>query len=361
MATSIPETQKAWVSTKKAYPPSRSLQLRTDWPVKKILKTGEVTVKVHAAGLNPLAWKLMRYLPSWVVKRPWVPESDFSGVVVDAEKSAVLREGDEVYGWIVPGVAFSSKQGALSEYITLPAAYLVKRPANISAIEAAGITVTAMFAQLALNEAKLSANQTIFINGGSTAVGAWTIQLAKLRGAKVVVSCSKRNEEYVKGLGADEVIDYTSVGPLHTYLAQNPPPTKFHVILDAIGLFDSSLYTKSSAYLHRNGVYLTVGPMPHEFSWGVVPQLLKWTALLSLPWWLTGVRPKAKNVMAANKVEDMELLRGYLEGGMIKPTVDSVYEFADAAEAYDKLVTGRARGKIIVNVSLPPDAGKTSV
>ncbi|KAF5324836.1 hypothetical protein D9611_004258 [Ephemerocybe angulata] len=356
----IPDTQKAWLSVRRGYPPSKSLELRNDWPVKKTLKAGEVIVKIHAAALNPVGWKNMRLYPDFIAKRPYVAEHDFSGVVVSANGSAGFKEGDEIYGWIQSAIALPTKQGALAEYLVVPAANIVKRPANISGIEAAGVSLTAMTALQALNFAKLEEGQTLFVNGGSTAVGAWAIQLAKVRGAKVVATCSKKNEEYVKKLGADEVIDYTSVGPLHTYLTQSPPSTKYNVIFEAVGQFDPSLFTYSRAYLQPNGTFVSVGPMPHEFNLSAIPGAFKWISALYLPAFLTGVRPKGKLVLVENKVEDMELLRKYLEEGKIKPTVDSVYQFHDALSAYEKLLSSRARGKVIVNVSLPPGTGSAS-
>lgn len=320
------------------------------------MKAGEVAIKIHAAALNPIGWKLMKYLPDWLRRRPYVAEGDFSGVVVDANGSTGLVEGDEVYGWIPSALAHSTKQGALSEYITLPGSFVAKRPSNISAIEAAGVAITALTALQALNDAKLEGGQSIFINGGSTAVGAWAIQLTKARGvSQVVVACSKKNEDYVRGLGADEVIDYTSIGPLHTYLHQNPPSTRFNAVLDAVALFDSSLYTESSQYLQPNGAFISVGPIPQEFSWGVIPQVLKWIAILSLPSMLSGIRQRGKIVALSNNAEDMELIRQYLEEGRIKPTVDSVHAFDNVLQAYERIIPGRVRGKVVVNVSLPQD------
>lgn len=98
-----------------------------------------------------------------------------------------------------------TKQGALAEYIAVPDTFIAKRPSNVSEIEAAGVTLTAMTALQALNQAGLEEGQTLFVNGGSTAVGAFAIQFAKIRGAKVVATASGKNEEYVKKMGADEV------------------------------------------------------------------------------------------------------------------------------------------------------------
>jgi len=89
----------------------------------------------------------------------------------------------------------------------------------------------------------LSLNQTVLINGGSSATGAFAIQIAKYKGARVVATASGKNEQFVRNLGADEFIDYTTQGPLHEYLVQHIPDSKYHVIFDAVGLTDPSLFT----------------------------------------------------------------------------------------------------------------------
>lgn len=114
----IPDVQKAWVSVRKGTP-SRSLEFREEWPVKKLLAPGEVLVKVQAAALNPVfvffyrlemfmltlengdrGHKLMGLLPNFLANRPYVPESDFSGTIVDSNDSKEFKAGDEVFGWI---------------------------------------------------------------------------------------------------------------------------------------------------------------------------------------------------------------------------------------------------------------------
>jgi len=304
--------------------------------------------------LNPVGYKLMKVAPNWLAKRPYIAEHDLSGVVVDANGCEELKFGDEVYGWIPSTEQFKTHQGALAQYAAVPAVNLVHRPPNLSEVQAAGVTLTSMTALLALDEAKLEEGQTLFVNGGSTAVGSFAIQLAKLRGARVVASASKKNESFVRSLGADEFIDYTSVGPLHTHLAQSPPSTKYNVMLEAVGMFDPSLYTHSSAYLAPNGVFVTVGPMPqHILSLNTLTQGLKLVGAMTLPSFLTGIKPKYKIIMVKPKQEDLKRLHAYFSEGKIKATVDSVYAFEDALKAYDKIISGGARGKVTVNVDLP--------
>lgn len=167
----------------------------------------------------------MMLCPSFLLSRPHVPEHDFSGVILDGHESG-FTPGDSVYGCIPYGkfhflfylssrfscvpcygdVQLSTQQGSLSQYIRVPSNHLVKRPSNITPVEAAGITLAALTSYQAIHHiAKVEPQQTVFINGGSSATGAFAIQIAKAKGAKVVATASARNEQVVRELGADEV------------------------------------------------------------------------------------------------------------------------------------------------------------
>ncbi len=167
----------------------------------------------------------MRQLPNFLATRPHVAEHDIAGIVVDAN-GTYLNKGDEIFGCILGGtcVLLSSlalpnnavmrgvghqrktRQGALAQYVTIPAEHVVIRPPNITPTQAAGVALVALTAHQALFEiAKLESGQSLFVNGGSTAVGASAIQLAKAIGCKVTATASGKNEEFVKSLGADVV------------------------------------------------------------------------------------------------------------------------------------------------------------
>jgi NADPH:quinone reductase-like Zn-dependent oxidoreductase len=198
----IPDTQPTWVVVRQGKP-KKALELKEDWPVPKNLAPGQVLVRVQAAALNPVGWKIMTALPTFLSKRPHPAEHDFSGVVVDTNGSK-FAEGDNVYGWVPPDLQSKTKEGVLTHYLRVHEDYIVKRPDNVTPTQAAGITLTAMTAYQGLAHAKLEAEQTILINGGSSAVGAFAIQIAKAKGAKVYTTASAKNEEWVRSLGADE-------------------------------------------------------------------------------------------------------------------------------------------------------------
>ena len=166
----------------------------------------------------------MKFIPNLFAKRPHIAEHDFmiSGVIVDSNGTE-HSNGDNVYGWIPVGefihiyelnfnnilpseLQCKTSQGALAEYIRAPTDYFVLRPSNISPIEAAGITLAGLTSYQALiHIGKLEPEQTVFVNGGSSAVGAFAIQIAKAKGARVVATASEKNETFVRKMGADEV------------------------------------------------------------------------------------------------------------------------------------------------------------
>lgn len=145
----------------------------------------------------------MNWIPNSMAKR--IAEADLAGEVVDSNGSE-FQIGDQVFGMINPLTALSHGQGTLTTFAVVKATDLVHRPSNITPVEASGLAVTGLTAYQALfHAANLESGQTIFINGGSTSVGAYAIQLAKSRGATVIASGSGKNEEYIRQLGADDV------------------------------------------------------------------------------------------------------------------------------------------------------------
>lgn len=198
------------------------------------------------------------------------------------------------------------RQGALQQYAKLPASHLVLRPSNLTPIEASGIALAGLTAWQGLfNAGKLEAGQTVFINGGSSAVGAFAIQFARAKGANVATSASGKNEAFVRGLGADDFFDYTKE-PLHGYLKKNPPSTKYHLFFDAgksprstarwlcenfyeltvavtiAGLAEPDLYIHSPAYLAPGGIFVSTG------GGGAISSLLRTAFWIIWPSWLGG-------------------------------------------------------------------------
>ncbi|KAF4578555.1 hypothetical protein EYR36_000362 [Pleurotus pulmonarius] len=345
---SPPTTQKAWIVERMGHP-SKALKLKSDWPVPSEIPKDHVLVRIQAAALNPVGWKLMQLAPNFVAKRPLPAEYDFAGVV-EKKNGTELEVGDPVFGLLHVSTTLKSRQGALAEYALVPDISVTKRPSNIDAIHASGLTLAGLTAWQSLFEcAHLEAGQTVFIYGASTAVGLFAVQIAKARGIKVVASASGKNEELVKKMGADEFIDYTKE-PIHKYLASHPPSPKFHAIIDAYGLSDPSLYTHSAAYMAPGGVFVTTTPAPHGLSFKEIGYLFRTIAAMTWPSWLGGIPRKFKLVSLKENKADLEAFRDLVAEGKLVGVVDSVYEMPDALKAYERILTSRATGKVVVKI-----------
>lgn len=176
---------------------------------------GEVLVRIKAAGVNPVDAAVVRgYLQEMIPhETPLIPGWDMAGVVEECGYSARrFKPGDEVYAYARRPLV---RWGTMAEYITIPESYLSHSPENISLIEAGGIPLVGLTAYQSLYEAGyLREGQTVLILGASGGVGSMAIQLAKVKNARVIGVASENNHDYMKELGADEVIDYrdTDIG-----------------------------------------------------------------------------------------------------------------------------------------------------
>jgi NADPH:quinone reductase-like Zn-dependent oxidoreductase len=169
---------------------------------------GEVVVDVHAATVNAADWKFRagEYARHANVKFPQIPGRDFSGVVSAVGDGADLKVGDAVFGVLGAG-----KEGTYCEKLAIPAALVAKKPDGLSHINAAALALTGLTAINSVEDTlKLQRGEKILIQGGAGGVAGFAIQFAKYLGARVVTTTSAANIDYVRGLGADEVIDYNA-------------------------------------------------------------------------------------------------------------------------------------------------------
>lgn len=150
----------------------------------------------------------MTLLPNSFLKR--TAEIEFAGEIVDADPSTGFAPNDKVAGFITPDIHINDRRGALSQYIAVKPEEIIKRPDHFTPVEASGILVSGLTAYQALFEVaklKQEPGQSVFINGGSTSVGMYAIQIAKSYGLRVVASASGRNATLVEQLGAEVGID----------------------------------------------------------------------------------------------------------------------------------------------------------
>jgi NADPH:quinone reductase-like Zn-dependent oxidoreductase len=166
---------------------------------------GELLVDVHAASVNAADWQVRvgSYAP--VARFPYVPGRDFSGVVAKlGEGVSDFKVGDPVFA-----VCDVGTDGAYAEKIAIKAAIVAAKPEALSHAECAALALTGLTALVSIEDTlQLARGETILIQGGAGGVAGFAIQLAKHIGARVITTASAANHAYVRGLGADEVIDY---------------------------------------------------------------------------------------------------------------------------------------------------------
>jgi len=330
------EQMKAIVSTEFGTPDVLRLE-EIDRP--QIKEDNQILVKVRAAAINPLDWHEIRGTPyfgramgmGWTSPKNPKRGVDFAGEVIAIGKGVTkFRVGDQVFG-VAPG--------SMAEYAWAREHRVALKPEGVSYEEAAAIPVAAITALQSLRDAGgLKPGQKVLINGASGGVGTYGVQIAKAMGAEVTGVCSGRNVELVRSLGADHVIDYTKQDLVES--AQ-----RYDLIIDNVG--NRSLGDMRSV-LTDDGTYVLVGGGgPEDMTWGFgfFGSMIKRTVV----GWFTD--QNLKFMLAQVKTADLEYLTGLMAEGKVKSVIDRRYPLAEAPDAVRYLETGRARGKVVIQVA----------
>ncbi|CAF0796886.1 unnamed protein product [Adineta steineri] len=360
------QMMKQWQFTKAGNP--RDVLTMVEVPIPTTCADDEVLIKISHVSLNSsIAYRLIAYYGvvdpiGAFIGRPAVPEVDFSGVVCDLRGANVTEfntgninqlhfslstirnflKGDRICGTGPTGIR-DITQGVLREYVLAKRDHIIKVPDNISLKDASCFTATVYTVYCFLVErANLKKGEKIFINGGSGGVGVMAIQLARsIVGPTglVVATCSPAKSDIVRNLGADEVIDYTS-HVLPDYLREHYSAYPFDVILDSVGS-DHALYSNSPDYLTPSGstVWLATKRILQFLSAMVVPVYLGGVPRRHI---FEGVRPNHSRMVALAKL---------IEEGAMKAVIDSTYKFSDALDAYDRLMSRKVTGKVVIEVN----------
>lgn len=246
-------------------------------------------------------------------------------------------------GQLVFGVSGSSplSGGALREFNIATKDAVAAVPEGVSVVDACTIGVAGLTAYQSIVP-RVKRGDRVFINGGSGGVGCFGIQIAKVVGCHVTTSCSERNMELCRSLGADEVVDYTKGSLVDVFKEKG---WKFDHVVDNVGT-NEELIWRCGKFLNRGAVYVKVaGDLSLH---GAIDGFKRKV----IPGALGGVKGKLEGFWPKPNVEDLERMAAWMQEGKVKAVVDHTFAFEEASKAFEKLKTGRARGKIVVDVAV---------
>lgn len=280
----------------------------------------EILIRTHAASVNPVDWKIRDGYGKDNFKHhlPLILGWDVAGIVEETgSKVEQFQPGEAVYGY-----TSLFRDGAYAEFMIAKQTEIALKPTSVDFIEAAAIPVAALTAgQAIFDTAGLDANQTVLIHGASGGVGSMAVQLAKAKGAYVIGTASARNADFVRELGADEIIDYQK--------------TKFEtvvrdvdVVLDTIG---GDTQERSFGVLRKDGFLVSIVSPPSEetaASHGVRSAMV-------------GVQPNGAQLKHIAALVDSKKLNIYVE---------TVLPLSEVRQAHEMSQSGRTRGKIVLQV-----------
>jgi NADPH:quinone reductase-like Zn-dependent oxidoreductase len=295
-------------------------------------RAGELKVRVHAASLNPLDWKNraghMRWAP--IFRGP--PRGigcDFAGVITGVGGGATSHfVGERVFGSLLP----FGRDGSLAEYLVAGVERLATMPQGVSFAEAAALPIAGGTAlQVLADDARLAAGQRVLVTGAAGGVGHFAVQIAKHLDAYVVGVCSAANLDFVRGLGADEVLDYARED--FTQRAD-----RFDVVFDAAC---ASSFDAARSVLTDMGCYLNTGGNAKALTRTVVSAVL---ARLS-------ARQRAIPVALRSGAARWVRLAELAQEGAVHAHIERTIALEDVADAQRAMETGHGRGKIVVHLA----------
>ena len=279
----------------------------------------EVVVDIHAASVNAADYKVRRGGGAYGnIRFPYILGRDFSGVISAVGGGVTdFAVGDAVFGVTEQGI-----EGAYAEKIAIKAAIVARKPDQLGHAEAAAMALTGLTALWAIEDtARLKPGETILIQGGAGGVAGFGIQLAKHLGATVITTASAGNHSYVRGLGADRVIDY-NVEDFATAVSN------CDVVFDTVG---GKVRAGCYAVLKPGGRLVWIAPAPEGFR---VPR--------------TDVETLRPNVIRDRA--HLERMLALLDAGAVRPPKIVRYKLADASEAHRVSESRHLQGKLVFEV-----------
>ncbi|WP_089958640.1 NADP-dependent oxidoreductase [Lentzea xinjiangensis] len=288
----------------------------------------EVRVRVHAAGINPVDWKTRAGggMAGVLGEPPFILGWDVSGVVDEVGFGVTtLREGDEVYGmpW------FPRAAGGYAEYVTAPARQFARKPATLSHEQAAAVPLAALTAwQVLVDTAHVTAGQRVLVHAAAGGVGHLAVQFAKHLGAHVIGTARARRHDWLTGLGADELVDYTAV-------RFEDAVSGVDVVVDLVGDAHDDTGTRSLEVLRPGGLLVAVPS-------GASPEL--------------AAEAEAKGVRVTPFLVEpdgpaLTRIGELIDAGEVVVEVEETFPLDQVAEAHARGESQRTRGKLVLRVT----------
>lgn len=286
-------------------------------------RPGQVRLRVHAAALTPgeLTWDETYRHRDGTPRLPTIPGHDVAGTV-DALGPGVsdLSVGDAVYGLVDFPL-----DGSAAEYVVMPAADLAPAPRTLDPIHAAAVPLSALTAwQAVFDHGNLAAGQRVLIHGGAGGVGAFAVQLARLRGAHVTATASTRNLAAARDAGAHDVIDYSTT-PF------DQAARDLDLVFDTVG---GDTLARSFAVLRRGGTLVSITAKPDD-------QRSRAAGVTAHFFIVRPSRPQLVEIATL------------LDAGELRVNVEHVYPLARAREAFERTTAGHLRGKVVLTIDAP--------
>jgi len=277
----------------------------------------QVLIRLKAAGVNPADWKYRAglYKQFMPLKFPWTPGLEGSGVVEALGANVTsLKKGDEVYGIVA---------GAYAEYALALENDVQLKPAGLTFEQAAALPMGVLTAWGAvIDTAKVAAGQRVLVHGAAGGVGSYAVQLAKWKGAHITGTASADNLEFVRSLGAENVIDYNATR-FETVLKD------LDAVIDTVG---GDLPERSLQVIRPGGVFVTIAAR------------------------LADDAGKSQNIRAVSagraSADKLKQISELVEAKQLKPVPGALFPLADVRQAHELSQTGHGRGRIILRTSV---------
>ena len=298
----------------------------------------QVLIKVAAAAINPLDWKIRRGDLRFIMpgRFPLVLGNDVSGTIeavgADVREFAV---GDDVFCMLdtspKPSSRGFARSGGYAEYAVTRADTLCLKPAGLPHVEAAAVPLAALTAYQALVKiARIKSGRQILINGASGGVGTFAVQMAKAWGAEVTAVCSGPNHDLVKNLGADQVLDYRKTDFIAT-------GRRYDVVFDVAA---NRSFREYRASLGQKGIFITTIPNLFSMTYRLVHPLMK----------AIGRGEAFRHVWVKPSGKDLDAIRQMIEGKSLRPVVGKVYPLEAVREAHAAGEGNTTFGKIVIHL-----------